>query len=144
MPASTATYDDANLILRLYELRREDRMREARRWFLAEFKSVTSLADIMRLCPPASEEDASMRMVTSYWDMVASFLNAGVLNRELFYESGRELLIVWVRLEAAIPEARGAMGAGLMRNLEQAASAYSEWINKQEPGSFERWKKMVS
>ena len=60
-----ATYDDANLLLRLYEMRREEKMREARAWFVANFKP-KSMADIHQLCPPGSESNARMRMVSTY------------------------------------------------------------------------------
>ena len=88
-----ATYDDVNLILRLYEMRRDDRLREARKWFTGSFK-VKTFEEFTALCPPGSEPNASYRMVTTYWEMVASFLTSGVLNAELFYQSGRELLFV--------------------------------------------------
>src|SRR5882724_5665413 len=94
-----ATYDDVNLVLRLYEMRREERLREARRWFAASFK-VKTLDDFTKLCPPGSDANASFRMVSTHWEMVASFLTSGVLNAELFYQSGRDLLFTWERLRA--------------------------------------------
>ena len=97
-----ATYDDVNLILRLYEMRREARMREARKWFTGSFK-VKTFEEFQALCPPGSEPNASYRMVTTYWEMVASFLTSGVLNAELFYQSGRELLFVWERVRDIVP-----------------------------------------
>jgi uncharacterized membrane protein YgcG len=69
------TYDDVNLILKLYELRREERMRKARAWF-AKYKA-SSIDEHLKHYPPGSEEDASFRMVTTYWEMVASFVTAG-------------------------------------------------------------------
>src|ERR1043166_838448 len=81
-----ATYDDANLILKLYDMRREPRLRDARKWFAASFK-VKSFDELMTLCPPGSEPNASYRMVTTYWELVASFLTSGVLHEELFYQS---------------------------------------------------------
>ena len=83
-----ATYDDVKLLLQLYDVRREDRLREARRWFAASFK-VKTLDAFNALCPPGSEPSASYRMVTTYWEMVASFMTSGVLSQELFFESGR-------------------------------------------------------
>jgi hypothetical protein len=53
-----ATYDDVNLVLRLYEMRREDRLREARKWFAGSFK-VKTLEEFTALCPPGSEANAS-------------------------------------------------------------------------------------
>ena len=90
---SRPTYDDANLILRLYEMRREERMREARAWFTAHFRP-KKWEELATLVPPGSAENASYRMVISYWDMVASFVVTGVLNKELFFQSGRELLLL--------------------------------------------------
>jgi len=105
--ASQATYDDANLVMRLYDLRREEKLREARAWFVANFKP-KSMADIGGLCPTGSENNARMRQVASYWDMAASFVTAGVLNAELFFASNREMLVVAVRFRPVLEELRGA------------------------------------
>ena len=135
--ATTATIDDANLILRLYEMRREPRMREARNWFGSNFK-VRTLAEYTALCPAGSEANASYRMVTSYWEMVASFITRGVLNEELFYQSGRELLFVYARVRHVLPELRDKFGnRGELANLEAAASGFIDWWTRQQPGAFE-------
>ena len=99
---SRPTYDDANLILRLYDMRREERMRKARAWFTANFKP-KSWDDLQKMAPGGSDENASYRMVVTYWDMVGSFITAGVLNKELFFESGREMLLVWERMRDILP-----------------------------------------
>jgi hypothetical protein len=141
--ADRATYDDVNLILRLYEMRREDRMREARKWFVASFK-VKSYEEFQALCPPGSEPNASYRMVTTYWEMVASFLTSSVLNAELFYQTGRELLLVWERVRDILPAAREAMKHPReLRNLEEAAAAYITWWNHTSPGAHEAFTKRV-
>src|SRR3954466_15895852 len=112
-----ATYDDVNLILRLYEMRRGDRLGEARKRFHASFKPRT-FEDFQALCPPGSEPNASYRMVVTYWEMVASFLTSGVLNNELFYQSGRELLLVWERVRDIVPAMREKLGhARELKNL---------------------------
>src|SRR5256885_12761866 len=95
------TYDDANLILRLYETRREEKMRAAREWFAQNFKYHT-MEDYNRGCPPGSSMNAYSRMVLSYWEMVASFVTSGVLNQELFFQSGGELLFALVRVKELI------------------------------------------
>ena len=141
--ADRATYDDVNLILRLYEMRREDRLREARKWFTASFK-VKSYEEFQALCPPGSEPNASYRMVTTYWEMVASFLTSSVLNAELFYQTGRELLLVWERVRDILPAAREAMKHPReLRNLEEAAAAYITWWNQTSPGAHEAFTKRV-
>jgi hypothetical protein len=138
-----ATYDDVNLILRLYEMRREDRLREARKWFTASFK-VKTFEDFQALCPPGSEQNASYRMMVTYWEMVASFLTSGVLNNELFYQSGRELLLVWERVRDIVPAAREAYKHPReLRNLEEAATAYIGWWNHTAPGAYDAFSKRV-
>ena len=56
------THDDANLILRLYEMRREDRMRKARAWFASTCKGVHTFEALMAIAPGGSDENASFRM----------------------------------------------------------------------------------
>jgi hypothetical protein len=139
-----ATYDDVNLILRLYEMRREERMRRARDWFSRNYKGVTSMKEHAALCAPGSDEEAYVRMLVSYWDMVASFITSGVLNRELFFESGRELLLVWLRIEKMAPELRTAMNnPHSFGNIEKVAREYMEWIEKRSPGHLEAWRGFV-
>ncbi len=82
-----ATYDDANLILKLYELRREETLRKARAWFVANFNA-TSAEEMMQKYPFGSQENTNVRMVIGYWEMACSFVTAGVLNQELLFQSG--------------------------------------------------------
>jgi hypothetical protein len=134
-----ATYDDLNLVLRLYEMRREDRMRQARKWFAAQYKP-KSLQEANEIIPQNSEENAYVRMVTSYWDMVAGFITSGVLNEELFFQSGYELLFCWERVQHLVPEIRSQFGAPLyLNNLEEVARRYAEWMNRQAPGMYEKF-----
>jgi hypothetical protein len=140
---SKATYDDVTLILRLYELRREEKMRAARNWFVANFK-VKSMAEYQQLCPPGSEANAFARQVTSYWDMVASFVTSGVLSEELLFQSNRELLLTWMRIQPVVEDARAAFkDPGYMKNLETVASSYIEYLNKANPETVAAFKARV-
>ena len=140
---STATYDDANLILRLYDMRREPRLREARAWFSANFKC-KSLEDVGKLCPPGSAENASMRMVITYWDMAASFITTGVLHQELFFQSGRELLFVWERVRDLVPAYREQYKDPFWaRNMETVAKAFIESVNRQDPEMYKAFSARV-
>ena len=141
--AARATYDDVNLVIKLYELRRDERLREARRWFAASFK-VKTLDEFNALCPMGSEPNESYRMVATYWDMVASFLTSGVVNQELFFQSGGEMVFVWERMRDLVPHVREAHNnPTLFRNLEQAATAHIQWWNKQAPGAYEAFSKRI-
>jgi hypothetical protein len=140
---SKATYDDVNLILKLYELRREDKMRAARNWFYASFKC-KSMAEFGELCPPGSDSSAFMRQVTSYWDMAASFVTAGVLNDELLFQSNRELLVVWMRMEPIIAELRAAFkDPNYMKHLETVGRSYAEFLNRTNPETYHAFKARV-
>jgi hypothetical protein len=140
---SKPTYDDANLILRLYEMRREDRMRRARAWFTSHFK-VKSWDELQKLAPGGSDENASYRMVVTYWDMVASFVTGGVLNKELFFQSGRELLVVFERLKPVLPGIRDAYKDPLyMGNLERVGLDFSAYWQAQNPEAYEAFVKRI-
>jgi len=137
------TYDDVNLVMKLYDMRREPRMREARRWFTGSFKA-KSMDDFNALCPGGSEQHASFRMMTTYWEMVASFVTSGVLNDELFFQTGRELLFCWERVRDLVPQIRELYKNPIeLRNLETAAKAYIKWWNKQAPGAYEAFSKRI-
>jgi hypothetical protein len=140
---SKATYDDVNLILKLYEMRREEKMRTARNWFFGNFKP-KSMAEFQQLCPPGSEPNAFARQVSSYWDMAASFVTAGVLNDELFFQNNRELLFVWLRVEPVIGDLRGAFkDPTYMKNLETVAKSFMDYLNRTSPEAVQAFKARV-
>ena len=142
-PGGCATYDDVNLILRLYEMRREARLREARRWFVAHFR-VKTLEEFHELCPAGSDTNESFRMVVSYWDMVGSFITAGVLQKELFFENSREMLLVWERLRDIVPAYRAANKDPLTwSNLEKVCAEYIVWLDKRGPEAYSAFSKRV-
>jgi hypothetical protein len=137
---ATATYDDANLILKLYDLRREDKMRVARKWVVA-MPALHSREEWLKLCPPGSEENAYFRMVTTYWEMAASFVVTGVLNRELFYRANNlELLVVWEKIKRFVAEQRAFVKDPLRyKQIEEVAQGFVEYLNQNAPGFYENW-----
>jgi hypothetical protein len=137
------TYEDVKLILKLYDMRREGRMREARKWFGSYFKAKT-LEEFNALCPPGSEPNASYRMLTSYWEMVASFITNGILHQELFFEGNREFLFVWERVRDVVPQLRTAFGNPIeLKHLELVSQACIQWWSRQAPGAYEAFSKRV-
>jgi len=118
-----ATYEDANLLLRLYELRREERLRNARDWFMKNFRAST-MEEFQKLCPLGSKENAFYRMVVSYWEMAASFVTGGILHQSLFAQNSRELLFVWERIRDVVPPLRETFkNSNIARNMETVANA---------------------
>ena len=139
-----ATYQDADLVLKLYEMRREERMRTARAWYVANFK-VQTLAELTEKCPPGSDANAYFRMVTSYWEMAASFVVRGVLHEELFFENNTEMLLVWERVKGVIGEFRKSRNNPMyLRNLEKASEKFVQWINANAPEAYETFQNVVN
>ena len=138
MMKNQPTYDDANLILRLYELRRDDKLREARKW-LGGSPAITSREQFLKMCPPGSEENAYYRMVTTYWDMASSFVVNGILNRELFYRSSHgELMFVWEKVKLLVPEVRAMQKNPLiMHNMEEVAQGFKAFYDENAPGYYD-------
>ncbi len=114
-----ATVNDAQLILHLYEVRREPVMRQAREWFARECNPKT-VEDLTGLIPPGSDANRFFRMVTSYWDMAASFLVRGAVDQDLFLDNCGECLLVWRKLSGIAEGLRAQRRSpGYLRNIEE-------------------------
>jgi hypothetical protein len=138
------TYDDANLILRLYEMRREARMRQARAWFTGTFKGVQSYEQLIALAPGGSDENNSYRMVVTYWDLVSSFIASGILHKELFFQSGRELLLVWERVRGLLPSMREAYkDPNYLKHLETVGTEFAAYMKSTGGETYEAFQKRV-
>jgi hypothetical protein len=109
----------AELILKLYDLRREAVMREARNWFFT-FRP-ESVEDIMRTA--MGEHGGYLRMVTTYWDMACSFVNHGAIDAEMFNDATGEQVFVYAKLQPFIEQIRAAGSPTYMQHLERAVLA---------------------
>jgi hypothetical protein len=109
----------AELILKLYELRRESVMREARNWFFTF--NPESIEDIQRA--GMGEHSAYFRMVTSYWDMACSFVNHGAIDAEMFTDATGEQVFVFSKIQPFLEQIRAAGNPAYMQHLEQAVMA---------------------
>ena len=133
-----------DLQLRLYELRRETKLRAARDWFAKSF-FIKKAEDTEWIAPQGSEENAYYRMVVTYWDMACALFNYGLLHEELFFESTGEYYMVWVRTEPAIMEWRKLFGDPKVgHNLEETARRYEKWRERRAPGSVRRMREMIA
>ena len=123
--AKKATAADAQVVMQLYDLRREAEMRKARSWFLAEFWP-SSVDDIMKIGNAfPSQENSWMRQVGSYWDMAAAMVLYGAINEDLFLEPGisGEMFFVLAMVHPFLKELREKMGnPNAWRNIEQVAT----------------------
>lgn len=110
--AKKATPADAQLILQLYDLRREAEMRKARNWWFVSFWP-NSADDFMKIAfTPGSQENNWLRQVSGYWNMAASFVLQGALNADLFLQpavSG-EMFIMFAKVHPFLKELRQKAG----------------------------------
>jgi hypothetical protein len=99
------THADAELLLHLYEMRREPELRRARKWFMSEWTPGT-WADVKARYLSNEDEDRWFRMTTSYWEMMGAIVNRGVLHAELFFDHTGEDIVTWNKISNLIPDAR--------------------------------------
>ena len=124
----SSPYESATLIIRLYELRRDPTMREARNWSARSFNP-ESIDDVMQaLTGPNS---GFFRMVTSYWDMACAFVLHGAIDEAMFADANGEQHVVFAKIEPFIADYRARMGnPAYLGSLEK--------LVMQSPGAKER------
>lgn len=103
----TDTTSAASLLLKLYELRTEPTLRQARAWFAFEFHPSTT-RDVLTTWLGPGHESAPYRMVTSYWDMAASFVSQGAIPADMFNAANTEHFALYAKLRPFLGEIRAA------------------------------------
>ena len=129
----SSAYESADLILKLYDLRREEVMRQARQWYTKEFHptSAQEVVDTLR-----GEHSAAFRMVTSYWEMAASFVNHGAIDWRMFMDANPgEPVNVFVKLYPYLEELRAMFAS---KYDERAAFQHLEEVVMQLPHAKEQ------
>jgi hypothetical protein len=103
----SSPYESATLIIRLYELRRDPTMREARNWYARSFNPA-SIEEVMQAV--SGPTSAYFRMVTSYWDMASAFVLHGAIDEAMFNDANGEQHVVFAKIAPFIAEYRSRMG----------------------------------
>ena len=129
MPDMSTPYESADLLLRLYDMRREETMRKARAWFGTFFpQSVQDITSVIQ-----GEHSAWFRMVTSYWDMAASLANHGAIDATMFNDANGEHVFIYAKLQPYLAEYRAKMGApAYLAHVEQLVTGSPEGLAKLE------------
>jgi hypothetical protein len=112
--------EEAGLILKLYELRREETMRKARDWYFREFFPQT-IADFNNAM--MGEHSGHLRMVVTYWDMAAALVNNGAISMELFNDANGEHLGTFAKIEPLLKEIQATIGPQFGANLAKLVDA---------------------
>jgi hypothetical protein len=127
MPTPTAA--DAEVILKLYDLRREAEMRKARNWWLVTFwpQSVDDFTKVANAM--GTQENNWIRQVTGYWEMAASMVAHGAVHPDLFLEpsfSG-EMYFIFAKVRPFLDELREKLGSpSMLRNVEKVVNLTEE------------------
>jgi hypothetical protein len=127
-------FQDAQLILHFYELRREARLRDARTFVASRFRA-NDMKEFNELCPPGSDENAYVRQVLTYWDMVSAIVRRHLVDKDLFFETNGELTVVWEKTRHLVPAMReGYSNPHFLASLEQIANEREAYLEEKAPG----------
>jgi len=123
---SQATYQDAELILKLYDLRREPVMRQARDFF-ANFMP-SSYEELMAVMGNfGSQENAYLRQVLTYWETAASLIVHGTLNAALAQDTLGEMNFVYAKIQPYVKQIREMLNSPeFLQNMEKVLEGTPE------------------
>jgi hypothetical protein len=140
-----ATPQDADLIIKLYDLRRDETMRRARNYFAFEFfpKSADDVRAVITNTEEHREQSAYLRQVISYWEMAAAMVNHGSIDRALFFDTNGEFFGVWAKIGDFIEDLRAIFGPQFLANLEKLIAAHPDGAGRVQLMK-ERFNKMAA
>ncbi|HKG46239.1 MAG TPA: hypothetical protein VKB02_05905 [Pyrinomonadaceae bacterium] len=120
-------HHDADLILKLYDLRREKTMRDARSWFFTfNPQSPKDFLDVL-----TSDKSGYYRMVVSYWDMACSFVNNGAIDEQMFNDANGEHIFVYAKMEPYVDALRAESGnPEYLAHLEKVVKSIPNYETK--------------
>jgi hypothetical protein len=125
----TPNFDDANFALRLYELRREPEMRRARQ-MIGDLVAGAPWEKIEPICAYGHPENAHFRQATSYWEMVASFVNRGIFHPDVYLDTCGEGLFTFAAFKPHLEKVRALRGPRFLVQTER--------LVKENPAAQER------
>jgi hypothetical protein len=142
------TFEQGQLHLQVYDLRREARLRQARDWYFRSY-IVETVEDARRIAPAGSEQGALAMQVLSYWENACALLNYGLLHEDLFFETSGEFFAVWERVKPVVAEFRKLFAnPQFLGHLEKAAERFEAWSESRNPGHIaamrQMWRQMQS
>ena len=133
-------HEDADLILKLYDLRREATMREARNWLFTF--NPTSIQDMMTTL--MGDHSGHFRMVVTYWDMACALVNNGAIDETLFNQTNGEHIFVYMKIEPVLQELRTMFdNPDFCKNLETLVKRLPN-IEERLPAMRERMAKIAA
>jgi hypothetical protein len=139
-----ATAADAELVMRLYDLRREPEMRKARAWYgQADFSSFEAVKKIAMGW--GNKENAWFRQVLSYWENAASLVLRGAVNQDLFFDWNGEIIFTYVKIKPHVKQCREMGSDEFLQKVEtllNSTPALKQRVAWME-GQFKKWTEMM-
>ena len=133
-------HEDADLILKLYDLRRETVMRDARNWLFTF--NPTSIEDVMSTL--MGEHSGHFRMVCTYWDMACALVNNGAIDEDLFNQTNGEQIFVYMKVQPVLNEIRTLFdNPDFLKNLETLVKRIPN-IEQRLPAMRERMTRLAA
>lgn len=119
-----ATAADAEVVLKLYELRREETLRQARRFMVFDFnpRTLEELRAVSR--DTKSDKNVFWRQTLSYWEMAATLVLRGAVDPDLFLDSCAEGILIYVKFHHFHEETEKQSGNPFMRNTAALIAKY--------------------
>ena len=125
MSDSMPTHHDGELILKLYDLRREPVMREARAFYASLPPTEENIMNVV--ANPASKENSYVRQVVGYWEMAAALVVHGALNAKLAFDTLQEMYFVYAKIKPFLPGLREKTNSpDFLINMEKFAESTPE------------------
>jgi len=124
MERQIATYEDADLVLKLYQLRQETVLRQARHWLIFDFQPKTVDEFFAVVHGYGSQENDYYRQVLSYWEMAASLVMHGAVTADLFFDSNGEGLYILAKFHRFRDDFKSKTGRALMRHTAHLIETY--------------------
>jgi len=121
MSKTTPDWHDADLVVRLFDLRREAVMRASRDAMNARFRP-RSYEEFIAITKPDHPDNAAFRQVSTYWEMVYAMARHGIVNPEYFVESNREGMLLYTKIQPFLARFRQEASPTAFRNAEWVAT----------------------
>ena len=112
-----ADHHDADIVLKLYELRRESVMRQSRDAMFRDFWP-RSYEDFVKVTKPDSPLNAAFRQISSYWEMAYGMAKHGIVNPDFLIENAGEGLFLFAKVAPYLERFRKEMSPTAFTNAE--------------------------
>jgi hypothetical protein len=118
-------YHAADLLLKVYDLRREAVLREARSTINREFWP-TGWEDVKAAAQMDHPLNVALRQTGTYWEMVYGFARHGIVPADFWIENNGEGLFLFARVEPFLADIRQHLNPRSFVNAEWMSNSCDE------------------